>query len=595
MDISFECEEDLDEKKCSINNSNELSKIMINAETTMIQQVNECICEITNNKDKTGNGFLCQIPFPDQFNLLPVLISSSHFLIPEQIRNTTLILDFGFPNPKKHVFINNFRKLYSSQKYDITIIEIIPEIDGLYNYLDLDDESLFEDNLEDIYKDKEIYIVKDISERKKKFVTGKIGKIEEFNIAHSCQVENENYGGPIINLETFCVIGVIREKEFSDNKDDVLLKYPCQEFIRQNSNISIKNKIIIKLDIDDDDVDEEVYFFDNSNYKDKNGVSHCHENLGELTVYNTKLFINDNEAKYQKYIIPKPEETGTIIIRIEFEFNLINCCRMFYECDNIVDIDMSNCDTQYVTDMSFMFYGCNNLTKLNLCSMNTISVKDTRAMFSGCNKLTNLYFSPYFNNKNNTSMEQMFFNCENLTELKLEYFHTENVNNMSGMCNGCKNMSSIDLSSFDTGNVTDMSFMFNNCNLVENLNLLSFETKKVKDMRAMFSRCKNLRKLEISDKFNTEEVTSMEQMFADCNKLTISNINFNTYKVINMSWMFYGCFKITNLDLSNFEFLDNCKIDKVFYGCFHLKKLKVRKEYNELFQNKISKSISIIN
>ena len=87
----------------------------------------------------------------------------------------------------------------------------------------------------------------------------------------------------------------------------------------------------------------------------------------------------------------------------------------------------------------------------------------------------------------------------------------------------------------------------------------------------------------------------MEQMFAGCNKLSISKFNFRTNKVEKMSWMFYGCFKLLDLDLSTFDFLEECNIDKIFYGCFHLKKLKIKKEYNKLIRNKISKSIAITN
>ena len=507
MSISFDCEEDLDENfDKTINTDKELSKIMINAEITMNQQANECICKITNNKDKNGNGFLCQIPFPDQFNLLPVLISSSNFLKIEEIRNTTLKITINNGKITKDIYINNFRKLYSNPEYGTIIIEIIPEIDGFNSFLELDEDSFYQDDLSDL-KEKDIYIVTEFDEDEVKFSRGKITEIEEFNFSHSCvNSENENnFGSPIINMENFGVIGIIKEKKFdNDNKNnDTFIKFPCQEFISKLSKIPVKNKIIIKLEIDDDDVCEKVFFLDNSNYKDKNGVSHCHNNIGELTVYNTQLFINDKETRYQKFIVPKPEEIGTIIVRLEFEFNLTNCSRMFYECENIVEIDLSNCDTQQVNNMSFMFYGCKNLTRLDLSSMNSISVTDTRAMFSRCNKLTNILFSPYFKSKNNTSMEQMFYGCENLKELDLMYFNTQNVINMSGMCNGCINMTSVDLSSFNTANVTDMSFMFNNCNSIEILSLLAFDTKKVSDMRAMFSRCKNLKNLRLSEKFNT--------------------------------------------------------------------------------------------
>ena len=39
---------------------------------------------------------------------------------------------------------------------------------------------------------------------------------------------------------------------------------------------------------------------------------------------------------------------------------------MFYGCNNLTNIDLSNFDTKNVTDMNAIFYGCNNLTNIDL-------------------------------------------------------------------------------------------------------------------------------------------------------------------------------------------------------------------------------------
>ena len=53
---------------------------------------------------------------------------------------------------------------------------------------------------------------------------------------------------------------------------------------------------------------------------------------------------------------------------------------------------------------------------------------------------------------------------------------------------------------------------------------------------------------------NTEKVTNMAYMFADCSSLTSIDVsNFNTAKVTDMSWLFSGCSGLTSLDLSNFN------------------------------------------
>ena len=44
---------------------------------------------------------------------------------------------------------------------------------------------------------------------------------------------------------------------------------------------------------------------------------------------------------------------------------------MFYECESLTSINLSNLNTQNVTDMSHMFYVCWSLTSINLSNLNT--------------------------------------------------------------------------------------------------------------------------------------------------------------------------------------------------------------------------------
>ena len=39
---------------------------------------------------------------------------------------------------------------------------------------------------------------------------------------------------------------------------------------------------------------------------------------------------------------------------------------MFYGCNSLTNLNLSNFNTQNVTNMSFMFVGCNSLNKENL-------------------------------------------------------------------------------------------------------------------------------------------------------------------------------------------------------------------------------------
>ena len=119
-------------------------------------------------------------------------------------------------------------------------------------------------------------------------------------------------------------------------------------------------------------------------------------------------------------------------------------------------------------------------------------------------------------------------------------------------CN-CSALTSLDLSKFDTSNVTNMNNMFNYCESLTSLDLSKFDTSKVTDMNSMFCCCWYLTSLDLS-KFDTSKVTNMKFMFCNCNSLTSLNLSkFDTSKVTDMNSMFYGCWLLTSLSLSNFD------------------------------------------
>ena len=57
---------------------------------------------------------------------------------------------------------------------------------------------------------------------------------------------------------------------------------------------------------------------------------------------------------------------------------------MFRNCSSLKELNLSNFNTNNVTDISYMFYGCSQLKELNLTNFNTNNVNDMSHMFSGC-------------------------------------------------------------------------------------------------------------------------------------------------------------------------------------------------------------------
>ena len=78
----------------------------------------------------------------------------------------------------------------------------------------------------------------------------------------------------------------------------------------------------------------------------------------------------------------------------------------------IKEINLSNFNTDNVTDMSNMFNRCLSLKEINLSKFNTDNV---------------------------TNMGCMFFECSSLKDINLSNLNIDNVTNMKGMLYGCSN------------------------------------------------------------------------------------------------------------------------------------------------------------
>ena len=119
--------------------------------------------------------------------------------------------------------------------------------------------------------------------------------------------------------------------------------------------------------------------------------------------------------------------------------------------------------TTKLISMDSMFYDCDKLISIDLSELDTSNVTSMRAMFTGCTSLTNV---------------------------NLNGIDTSNVTTMSGMFTSCKSLTSIDVSSFNTSKVTDMNIMFQGCTTLTNINGLNrWNTSNATDMGNMFALC----------------------------------------------------------------------------------------------------------
>ena len=127
----------------------------------------------------------------------------------------------------------------------------------------------------------------------------------------------------------------------------------------------------------------------------------------------------------------------------------------------------------------------------------------------------------------------------------------------------------------NTENVTDMSWMFANCKALTTLDVSNFDTKNVTNISSMFYACHALTTLDVSN-FDTKNVTDMSHMFFECSALTTLDIaNFDTKNVTDMSGMFWGCAALTTLDVSHFDTQNVTNMNGMFCDCSALTTLDV--------------------
>ena len=464
------------------------------------EEMKECLCRIENKNGK-GLGFFCLIPV--QNNNLKVMITTNSIINEDILKNDKIIeiiMKYKVEKEQiKRIYLYDKRKVYTSIKYDITIIEIYPENDNIHKYLKINNKIF-----QQMINFEKIYIIQYISDKKKIKQTkskGVINQINDYNLKYSCNFSESLPGCPILDISNNEVIGMHKESLLNFNNNGILLKEPLTNYINDIVKINSKNEINIKIRIEEKDINKTIYFvYGQSNFVgsyNNKGVYSSFCPIGSEKIINifnnnntnVELFINN--IKYDYTTCFQAEEEGIYDVKLKFLTKIDNCCKLFCGCKNIIYIDLSFFDSSNITDTSFMFANCYNLEKINFSSFDTKNVIDMSYMFINCSKLTNLNLS-FFNTKNVRKMNSMFYGCVNLNDLYLSSFDTHNVTEFNSMFAYCMNLSNLDLSSFDTSSLKEMNSMFYKCYSLSNINLSCFDGIAVIKANNIFDYCYNL-------------------------------------------------------------------------------------------------------
>ena len=78
---------------------------------------------------------------------------------------------------------------------------------------------------------------------------------------------------------------------------------------------------------------------------------------------------------------------------------------MFSVCSSLKELNLSNFNTNNVTDMYSMFYECSSLNELNISNFNTNNVTNMRYMFSKCSDKIKLKIRSQYKNFHEKAFE----------------------------------------------------------------------------------------------------------------------------------------------------------------------------------------------
>ena len=132
-----------------------------------------------------------------------------------------------------------------------------------------------------------------------------------------------------------------------------------------------------------------------------------------------------------------------------------------------------------------MFWNCENLTDLNMSDLNTSNVTNMSRMFAFCRSLVSIDVSD-LDTENVTNMSGMFCQCVALESIDVSTFNTSNVTTMKEMFAWNDNLKSVNMTGFDTSKVTDMSYMFYCSDLIDILDISSFSILEETNTRSFF-------------------------------------------------------------------------------------------------------------
>lgn len=262
--------------------------------------------------------------------------------------------------------------------------------------------------------------------------------------------------------------------------------------------------------------------------------------------------------------------------KANFMENVTKTQKMFQGCSRLNKLTLPRkVKTEKLESMFYMFDGCSSLTALDLSAWNLNNVKDMESLFKNCSGLTSVAL-PKVTSKKIQYMQRMFSGCSSLTSIDLSGWNVENVTEMGDLFYGCSNLKALDLSGWTPRSLTKISRMFLNCTSLENINLSGWNLENMTEIQYMFSGCTSLKTVDLSN-WKTPKLSVLGRLINGCGSLTYANLSgWDVSSLYQIDvYPFSGCVNLVTLDLSGWN-LDNTIVDRrLFENCNSLKTVRM--------------------
>ena len=190
---------------------------------------------------------------------------------------------------------------------------------------------------------------------------------------------------------------------------------------------------------------------------------------------NLRIFYNKSMKIYTFYC--KNPNNGPCTLKIIFKKKLLSCNNMFKNIDNVIEIDLSNFDSSKIRSCKNMFYGCSSVKKITFGKLffSYESEKDFSKFFCNCENLVDLDISN-LNTKNAISFKSMFGGCSNLKNIDVSKFDSSKCKSIYGMFSGCNNIKEIDMINWNMSNLqydkeSPIDYLFSYCEKLKKIKI----------------------------------------------------------------------------------------------------------------------------